>query len=302
MDRLEAMRVAVAVADAGGLSAAGRALDMPLATVSRKVAELEERVRTQIFQRAGRGLKLTNAGAVYLDACRKILSEVADAERAAAGEYVAPQGAITVAAPVVFGRLRLLPLLPGFLAAYPLIDVRLTLADRYVDLAEEHIDAAVRIGDLPDSALMAVRVGETRRAACASPEYIRGRGAPLSPADLATHECVSFDRIDALDHWVFNDRGRSIDVRVRSRLSVSTAEAAIDCALSGVGVTRVLCYQIADHLKSGRLVRVLAAFEPPASPIQLIHLGGARAPMKLRAFLDYVAPRLKATLEPNLSE
>lgn len=296
MDRLEAMRVAVAVADAGGLSAAGRALDMPLATISRKVSDLEERLRTQIFQRAGRGLKLTDAGAAYLDACRKILEEVVDAERAAAGEYVAPQGAITIAAPVVFGRLRLLPLLPGFLAAYPLIDVRLTLADRYVDLAEEHIDAAVRIGDLPDSALIALRVGETRRAACASPDYINRRGAPRAPADLSEHECVTFDRIDACDHWVFNDSSRMLDVRVRSRMSVSTAEAAIDCAVAGVGVTRVLCYQIADHLKAGRLVRVLDAFEPPASPVQLIYPGGGRTPMKLRAFLDYIAPRLKATL------
>ncbi len=290
------MRVAVAVADAGGLSAAGRALRMPLATVSRKVAELEASVRTQIFQRAGRGLKLTDSGAAYLQACRKILGDVADAERAAAGEYVAPQGDITIAAPVVLGRIRLLPLLPGFLAAYPLIDVRLTLADRYVDLAEDHIDAAVRIGDLPDSALMALRVGETRRVACASPDYIARRGAPLTPADLAAHACVTFDRIDAHDHWMFTDRGRSLDARVRTRMSVSTAEAAIDCAAAGVGVTRVLCYQIADHLKSGRLVRILEAFEPPASPIQLIYAGGGRATMKLRAFLDYVAPRLKQAL------
>lgn len=296
MDRLEAMRVAVAVADAGGLSAAGRTLGMPLATVSRKVAELEAGVRTQIFQRAGRGLKLTDAGAAYLDACRKILGDVADAERAAAGEYVAPQGAITIAAPVVFGRLRLLPLLPGFLAAYPLIDVRVMLADRYVDLAEEHIDAAVRIGELPDSTLMALRLGETRRAVCASPDYIARRGAPRAPADLASHECITFDRIDARDHWAFTDRGGAVDVRVRSRMTVSTAEAAIDCAVAGVGVTRVLCYQIADHLKAGRLMRVLNAFEPRAMPVQLIYSGGGRVPMKLRAFLDYVGPRLRKSL------
>ncbi|MDX2234428.1 MAG: LysR family transcriptional regulator [Hyphomonadaceae bacterium] len=296
MDRLEAMRVAVAVADAGGLSAAGRSLAMPLATVSRKVAELEASVRTQIFQRAGRGLKVTDAGAAYLDACRKILGDVADAERAAAGEYVAPQGVITVAAPVVFGRLRLLPLLPGFLAAYPLVDVRLTLADRYVDLAEEHVDAAVRIGDLPDSALRSMRIGETRRAACASPDYIARRGAPASPADLAAHECVTFDRIDARDNWTFENHGRPVEVRVRSRISVSTAEAAIDCAVAGVGITRVLCYQIADHLRAGRLTRLLNAFEPPPSPVHLIYPGGGRVPMKLRAFLDYVAPRLRQTL------
>lgn len=296
MDRLESMRVAVAAADAGGLSAAGRVLGMPLATVSRKVAELEDSVRTQIFQRAGRGLKLTEVGAAYLDACRKILDEVADAERAAAGEYVAPQGAITIAAPVVFGRLRLLPHLPGFLAAQPLIDVRLTLADRIVDLAEEHIDAALRIGDLPDSALVALRVGDTRRVACASPDYIKRRGAPSAPADLASHECVTFERIDARDRWAFDDRGRKVEVRVRSRMTLSTAEAAIDCAIAGVGVTRVLCYQITDHLRSGRLVRVLQDFEPPAIPIQIIYASSARLPMKLRAFLDYVAPRLRASL------
>jgi len=296
MDRLEAMRVAVAVADTGGLSAAGRMLGVPLATVSRKVSELEAHIGAQIFMRAGRGVTPTDAGAAYLGACRRILDAIADAERTAVGEYAAPQGVITISAPVVFGRLRLLPIVQQFLDAYPQIDVQLILADRTVDLSEEHIDASVRIGDLPDSALKAARIGETRLMACASPDYIARSGAPLTPADLAARACVSFDRFDGAGHWAFRQDGRAIEAPVQSRLSVSTAEAAIDSALAGVGVTRVLCYQIREHLRSGRLVRVLANYEPPPSPIHVIHVGGGRAPMKLRAFLDYATPRLRAAL------
>lgn len=296
MDRLEAMRVAVAVADAGGLSAAGRKLGMPLATVSRKVSELEEGIGAQIFMRVGRGVQPTDAGAVYLETTRRILDAIADAERTALGEYAAPQGLITISAPVVFGRLRLLPILQDFLGAYPQIDVRLMLADRTVDLAEEHIDAGVRIGDLPDSAMRAARIGETRLTACASPDYIARCGAPLAPADLASRACVSFERFDGGGHWMFAHAGRALQAPVRSRLSVSTAEAAIDSALAGVGVTRVLCYQIRDYLTSGRLVRVLEDFEPPPSPIHVIHVGASRPPMKLRAFLDYATPRLRAAL------
>jgi DNA-binding transcriptional LysR family regulator len=299
MDRLEAMSIVLAVVEAGSLSAAARRLGTPLATVSRKVSELETHLRTRLLNRSSRRITLTEAGRSYVAACKRILEDVEEAERSAAGEYSAPKGDLTITAPIVFGRLHVLPIVVEFLAAYREINVRIMLADRVANLLEDHVDLAVRIGELPDSSLVATRVGSIRRVVCGSPAYFTERGMPTSPGDLGTHDCITFEGLMSPRAWSFA-RGKSdVSVAIHSRLSVNTAEAAIDAAIAGVGVTRVLSYQIADAARVGRLVVALQEFEPAPWPVNLIYAGQGRLPLKLRAFLDFAAPRLKARLSQD---
>jgi DNA-binding transcriptional LysR family regulator len=296
MDRLEAMSLFVAAAEAGSLSAAGRRFGIPLATVSRKVSDLERHLKTRLLNRSTRQLTLTDAGHAYLAACRRILDEVGEAERTAAGEYSAPTGELIITAPIVFGRLHVLPVVTGFLAAYPDVAIRLMLADRITQLTEEHIDLAVRIGHLPDSSLVATRIGSIRRVVCASPAYLAEHGTPETPKDLAAHSCITFEGLTALAAWTFATGKTDLTVPIRSRLRVNTAEAAIDAAIAGVGMTRVLSYQITAAVRSGTLCAVLQAFEPQPWPVSLVHAGQGLLPVKLRAFLDFAAPRLKERL------
>lgn len=290
MDRLSAMQLLVDAVDAGSLSAVGRSRSMPLATVSRKIAELEAHLRTQILLRSNRRLALTDAGRVYVEACRRILEEVAEVERDASGEYLEPRGGLAISAPIMFGRMHLAPLLPEFLAAYPNIDVQLQFSDRFVDFLEDHIDLALRIGALADSELVVSRIGLTRRVICASPSYLEARGVPQTPDDLATHDCVTFDRFAAGADWVLRDHS----IKVRSRLRVNTPDAAIGAAIAGVGLTQVFCYQVAAATNAGSLIRVLSAYEDHPQSISLIYPARGRLPMKLRAFLDFAKPRLRA--------
>ena len=293
MDRLAAMAVFVEAVDQGSLSAAGRRLGLPLATVSRRLSELESHIGTRLLVRSTRQLALTDAGQAYLGACRRILEEVSEAERAAAGEYVAPRGELVITAPMVFGRMHVLPLIGGFLRQYPDVDVRLVLGDRPLNLLDEHVDLAVRIGALPDSSLVAVRVGEVRRVVCASPGYLAERGVPERPGDLAGHDGITFDGLRSPLPWVFRVDRTEVAIPIRSRLTVNTANAAIDAAVDGLGVTRVLSYQIADELRSGVLQAVLRKYEPAAWPVQLVYARQGRLPVKLRAFIDAIAPALR---------
>ena len=296
MNQLEAMAILVAVVDAGSLSAASRQLGLPLATVSRKIGALETHLHTRLLHRTTRQLSLTEAGASYVAACRKILEEVGEAERAAMGEYVQPRGELTVTAPVVFGRLHVVPVVAEFLAQYPEIGINLVLTDRVVHLMEEPVDAAIRIGDLPDSSFMATGVGTVRRVVCGSPAYLKAHGTPSVPADLNGHECVSFEVLESKRAWVFGAGKAEVSVPVPSRLAVNTAEAAIDAAMLGVGLVRVLSYQVAGPLAEGRLHVVLESYEAASLPIHLVHKGQAPLPLKLRAFLDFAAPRLRKRL------
>ncbi len=296
MDRLETMGLLLQAVEAGSLSAAGRRLGMPLATVSRKISDLEARLKTRLLTRSTRRLALTDAGRSYVVACKRILEEVEEAERAAAGEYSAPRGDLTVTAPLVFGRLHVLPVAAEFLNAYPDIDIRLVLSDRVVDLFEDRIDVAVRIEDLADSSLVATRLGAIRRVVCASPAYFASRGAPERPEDLKDHDCVSFEAVTSPTQWTFGTGKARVSVPVRSRLVVNTAEAAIDAAVAGVGLTRVLSYQVARARRDESLALALEAFEPQPSPVSLVHAGRGSAPLKLRAFLDFAAPRLRERL------
>jgi DNA-binding transcriptional LysR family regulator len=298
MDRFESMSTLLAVVEAGSLSAAARRLNTPLTTVSRKVAELETHLKTRLLTRSSRRIALTDAGRSYVAACKRILEELGEAERAASGEYSAPRGDLMITAPVVFGRLHVLPVVIDFLRAYPDINIRMGLADRVVNILEESVDLAVRIGRLPDSSLVARRVGAIRRVLCASPSYLAERGTPKQPADLAAHDCITFEGMTAPESWTFPSGTSETTVAIRSRLVVNTAEAAIDAAKAGIGVTRVLSYQAASALRDGALVLALEAFEPPPLPVNLVHVGQRLLPLKLRAFLDFATPRLRVVLAP----
>lgn len=296
MDRLESMSTLVAAVEAGSLSAAVRRLRMPLATVSRKVSELEAHLRTRILNRSSRRLTLTDAGRSYFAACKQILDQIDEAERAATGEYTSPRGDLTITAPLVFGRLHALPIVSEFLGAYPEIDVRMIFSDRVTNLSEDRIDAAIRVGELPDSSLVATRIGTIHRVVCASPAYLAARGTPEKPENLENHDCVTFEGLSSPQLWSFQGDRTDSSVAVHSRLVVNTAESAIDAAICGVGITRVLSYQIAAAEQAGTLVRVLGSFEPTPTPVNLVYEGQLPLPLKLRAFIDFAAPRLKARL------
>jgi DNA-binding transcriptional LysR family regulator len=296
MDRLEAMSILVAVVDAGSLSAASRQLAIPLATVSRKVGELEAHLKTRLLQRTTRQLSLTEAGESYVASCRRLLEEIEEVERAATGEYAAPKGYLVATAPVVLGRLHIVPVMASFLEHYPDINARLFLIDRNVHFLEEHVDVAVRIGELPDSALVAIRVGEARSIVCASPAYLAAHGTPGTPAELANHACISFNGLTSARAWTFSDGKSEQTVAIHSRLVTNTADSAMNAAMHGAGLTRLLSYHVADALREGRLQLVLEQFELAPLPIHLVHAGQAPLPLKLRAFLDFMSPRLKARI------
>jgi DNA-binding transcriptional LysR family regulator len=296
MDRLEAMSTLVAAVEAGSLSAASRRLGRPLTTVSRHISQLERHLGMRLLIRSSRRLALTDAGRSYVAACRRILDDVGEAERAAIGEYSMPRGELTLTAPVVFGRLHVLPVASEFLKLYPQINIRMVLADHVMNLFEGSIDLAVRIGDLPDSSLVSTRIGEVRRVVCASPAYLDSRGLPERLEDLAAHDCIAFEGLNAPDNWTFAFGRTRASVPIRSRLVVNTAESAIDAAMSGVGITRVLSYQIAGALRSGKLTVVLEKFEPHPWPVNLVYGHGRPLPLKLRSFVDFTAPRLKTRL------
>jgi DNA-binding transcriptional LysR family regulator len=296
MDRLDAMNVVVAIGEAGSLSAASRRLHMPLPTVSRKLSELEAHLAARLFTRSTRRLTTTDAGLVYLAACKRILEDVAEAERTATGEFSAPRGDLVVAAPVVFGRLHVLPLIVEFQRAFPEVRIRLIQGDRLSNLLEDHVDVAVRIGELADDPLVATRCGSTRRVCCASPAYLEQHGRPRSPEALAPQALIAFEGLTAADIWTFQGKSSRVSVPIRPTLVVNTAEAALDAAIAGAGITRVLSYQVESAVKAGLLTLILERYEPAPSPISLVYPQQRRLPLKLRAFLDFTAPRLRKRL------
>lgn len=298
MDRFEAMRTLVAAVDGGSLSAASRTLNVPLPTVSRRVSDLEAQVGSQLVVRTSRKLLLTEAGAAYVASVRRVLEDLAEAERAASGEYRSPRGEVLVTAPIMFGKLHVAPIVHDFLAvdAYRDVTVRLALSDGVIDLVDSQVDLAVRIGHLPDSSLAARRVGEVRWVVCASPDYLGRRGTPQSPAELVEHDCIAMEGLQRYRDWSFAGEDGVRQVSVRPRFSINTADAAIAAAIAGVGIARVMSYQAASGVRDGMLVPILNDWMPPAIPVQLVHAGHQQRPLKLRAFLDFVAPRLQDRL------
>jgi DNA-binding transcriptional LysR family regulator len=296
MDRLEAMSMVLAVAEAGSLSAAARRLNTPAATASRKITELETHLRVKLFDRSARKLILTDAGSSYVSALKRILADLSEIERAASGEYAVPTGELIVTAPLGLGRIHLVPILAEFLQSYPDIKVRLVLGDRILSLSEEQIDVALRVGVLPDSRLIALRVATTRPTVCASPAYLALRGTPQTPDDLLRHSCIVSENLQTPNLWPFLRDKKEIAITVQPRLVVSTAETAVDAARVGIGLTRAYSYYIAPSVEAGALRTVLDAYRPAAIPISFVYGAGRFLPMKLRAFLDFAAPRLKARL------
>jgi DNA-binding transcriptional LysR family regulator len=296
MDRLESMSVIVAVADAGSLSAASRQLGRPIPTVSRKLAELEARLNTQLFHRTSRRMSLTDAGRSYIEACKRIIEQVDDAEREVSGEYRTATGDLTVTAPWGLGHMHLVPIVCEFLVAYPHIALRLLLSDRVLRPSEDNIDVAIRIGTLPDSSMIATRIGSVRIVACASPAYLAGHGCPEKPADLHNHDCITIDDNTAPRTWKFAKGRREIAAPIRSRLTVNTSEAAIEAAIAGAGIARVMSYKMAAARRAGMLTVVLEAFEQEPMPMHIVYTERKPVPQKLRVFLDWVTPRLKERL------
>ncbi|MBV8652220.1 MAG: LysR family transcriptional regulator [Alphaproteobacteria bacterium] len=305
MDRLDAMEVFVAAVDEGSLAAAGRRLGRSPAAVTRAVALLERRTGTRLLNRTTRTLRLTAAGERYAATCRRLIADLAEAELAAGSERQAPRGLLTLTAPSFFGALHVRPLTDAFLDAYPEVQVRLLLLDRVINLIDEGMDLAVRIGQLPDSNLIAVGVGALRRVVCASPDYLARRPAPATPSDLAQHDCIAFTQESPVEtSWSFAagpERGatrptQARHVRVRPRFITNSAEAAVAAASAGHGITRVLSYQVERELAAGRLVLLLPEFEPPPPPVHLVYPEARLALAKARAFVDFAVPRLRAEL------
>ncbi|WP_421850169.1 LysR family transcriptional regulator [Novosphingobium sp.] len=297
MDRFEAMRTLLAAVDGGSLSAASRALNTPLPTVSRRVSDLEAHLGAQLVVRTSRKLILTEAGEAYVGSARRLLEDLSDAERAASGEYRVPRGELLVTAPIMLGKLHVAPIVHAFLAAYPDVSVRLVLSDSNIDLVESHVDVAVRVGQLPDSELVARQVGHIHWVLVASPDYLARRGEPAQPEDLTSHDCIAFEGLQTRRVWRIGAGATARSVTISPRYSVNTGDAVVEAASAGLGIARVMSYQAATCVGACQLAPVLADQGFEQLPVHLVHRRQRSQPLKLRAFLDFVAPRLKLAIE-----
>jgi DNA-binding transcriptional LysR family regulator len=286
MDRIEAMEAFVAVADLKGFAPAARKLSISASAVTRLVAALEERVGARLLQRTTRSVALTDIGEHYLERARRILAEVEEAEGAARAERTRPSGHLIVSAPVMFGRLHVNPLMSEYLRRYPDVTGELRLSDRTVNLVEDGIDLAVRIGHLPDSSVVAKNVGDMYRVVVASPDYLARRGAPATPADLPLHDIIHCSAVVSSTEWRFMQEGRPLRVAITPRYITNSAEAGVWHAEQGGGLTMVLAYQAHDAIAAGRLTVVLAAFELPPRPIHVVYPASRLLSAKVRAFVD----------------
>jgi DNA-binding transcriptional LysR family regulator len=291
MDRWEAMRVFVRVAETESFAEAARHLHMSAPAVTRAVAALEGTIGARLFVRTTRSVKLTEAGGRYFDDCKRILSDIVEAEAAAGGSYATPSGTLAVTASALFGQMHVLPIVTEYLDTYPTMSARTFFIDRPVNIIEEGIDVAIRIGRLPDSGFTAIKVGSVRRVVCGAPDYFEKHGIPTTPADLKDHRIAASTAAWASPEWRF---GRDQRVTVNGNLQCNTNEAVIATAEAGWGLTRVLHYQIGPALIEGRLRIVLADYEEPPLPIHVLHPEGRHAPAKVRAFVDLAVPRLRA--------
>jgi len=295
MDRLETMRVFVAVAEEQGFAPAARRLSLSPPAVTRAISALEEHLGTRLLQRTTRVVRLTEAGTGYLADCRRILGEIEQAEASAASNQTEPRGQLVVTAPLTFGRMFVAPLVLDFLARYPQVSARMLLDDHVVDLVEAGIDVGVRIAHLPDSSLTAARVGTVRRVVCASPAFLAAHGTPRKPADLASLDAVVFAQGAAQQEWTFGSGRAAETVSLRSRFAVNGADVAIAAAVAGRGIARVLSYQIGPEVRAGKLKVVLTGFEPPPIPVSVVHPAGRTGTARVRSFVGFAIEKLRAT-------
>jgi DNA-binding transcriptional LysR family regulator len=285
MDRLDAMQAFVAVADLQGFAPAARKLGLSPSGVTRLIAALEQRLGARLLQRTTRSVTLTDVGTRYLERVRRILGDVEEAESSAEGERTRPSGRLVVSAPIGFGRLHVSPVMSKYLARHAEVSAELRLSDRMINLVEDGVDLAVRIGHLPDSTLVARHVGEMRRMVVASNAYLKRRGEPKTPQAIASHDTIQFG---VAPDWRFVEEGREIRVASTPRFATNSFDAAIQYAEQGGGLTRVMAYQAAEALKRGRLKIVLAKFEQPALPIHIVYPTSRLLSAKVRAFIDLV--------------
>ena len=296
MDKLDAMQVLLAVVDSGSLSAGSRKLNAALPSVSRKVAELERHLGTRLLIRTSRNIQLTDAGREYVEAARAIITQIDDAERRAGGEYDCPRGELSITMPIEFGRVVGMPICAAFLAEHPQINLNIIATDRALQLLEEQVDIAIRMGNLADSSLVAIKVGDVGLVTVASPAYLERCGEPEHPEDLLNHDAAVFGQLEQI--WAnYGSDGERYDVHPRQRVRVNTASASVAVALNGAALARTLVSQVAEYLQSGALVRVMRDYSAPSIPVHLVYAKQGLMPLKVRAFLDFAAPRLRQKLQ-----
>jgi DNA-binding transcriptional LysR family regulator len=295
MDKLRAMQIFVRIVDEGSLTAAAEALDMSGPSVVRALAALERAMSVRLMNRTTRRSSLTDEGREYYERCKRVLAEVAEADASISARRTEPRGRLRVTAPVMYGRMHVAPVVAEFMAKYRQMEIELLLLDRIIDLVEEGIDVALRIGNLPESTLVAVPVGATRRVVCAAPSYLKREGAPKSPADLAAHRCIVFSGLSRGNDWSFAGK-RSAQVGVRPALRTNQVDVAIDACLRGLGCGQFLSYQVDPLVRAGKLRRVLDEFEPAPVPIQAVYPHGRHVSANVRAFMDMAVAGLRARL------
>lgn len=299
MDRFSEMQIFVAVAESEGFAAGARKLKISPPAATRAVADLEYRLGIKLLNRTTRYVRVTDAGQRYLDDCKRILAQVAEADEAAIGINAAPRGHLVITAPVLFGRMYVMPCVVEYLQKYPDTEISALFVDRVVNMLDEGVDVALRVGELSDSSFKAIKVGTVRRVVCASPSYIEKYGLPQHPNDLSEHQIVVASSLSPNVEWRFLENKQSKIVRVKPRLTVTSNDAAIEAAVAGLGITRLISYQIAPELQNGQLKIILSEFEYPALPIHILHREGRNSSTKVRAFIDLVAERLKADTSLN---
>ena len=293
MSRFHLMTVFVAVAEEQSFAGGARRLGMSPPAVTRAVAALEKRLGVKLLTRTTRFVRVTEAGQRYLEHARRIIADLNEADDAVAGVHAEPRGLLAVTAPVLFGRLYVIPGMVEYLRRYPDMSISALFLDRVVNLIEEGMDVGVRIGELPDSTMRAIGVGHVRRVVCASPEYLKRSGIPQVPRDIVSHTVIASSAVTPIAEWKFISGKKKLIVKVNPRLTVTNNDAAIQAALQGFGMTRLLSYQVAPHLASGQLQTVLSEYEPPPLPIHVLHREGRQAPAKVRTFVDLLVDRLR---------
>jgi DNA-binding transcriptional LysR family regulator len=296
MDRFQLMTVFVAVAEEESFAGGARRLSMSPPAVTRAIAMLETRLGIKLLTRTTRHVRATDAGLRYLDSARRILADAEEADEAAAGIHAAPRGQLAVTAPVLFGSMFVTPAIVGYLERYPDVTLNAVFLDRVVNLLEEGLDVGVRIGELPDSSMRAIPVGHVRRVVCAAPDYLAQHGEPDQPQALAGHRLINASTVSPASEWRFGNASNGIVVKIQPRLTMTSNEAAIQAALRGFGITRLISYQVAAHLAAGRLKRILPDYESAPLPIHVLHREGRQASAKVRSFVDFLVGDLRERL------
>ncbi len=292
MDKLRAMAIFVRIVEDGSLTAAADALGTSVPSVVRSLAALEREVGVRLMNRTTRRSSLSDEGREYYERCKRVLAEVEAADALLSARRSEPKGRLRLTAPVMYGRMHVAPVVADFIAQFPGMEVELLLLDRVVDLVEEGIDAAFRIGHLPESTLVGLPLGETRRVVCAAPAYLRQTGVPKAPADLAARRCIVFTGLSSTNEWSFAGKP-AVRVPVRPVLRTNQFDVAVDACLRGLGCGQFLCYQVDALIDAGRLKRVLAEFEPAPLPIQLVYPHARLLSPNVRAFVDLAVRRLR---------